>query len=118
MFIMKFKIPFHSFVDVITNSSTEIYVAATQKTVSMFREIIDYTLAVAGSNKKCDDLLKLSVENFCSCDRYGYSCSGDCESSLRTLVVEPVGEATPELQSLITRLNNLTGLFETGERYN
>lgn len=36
-----FIIPIHSFVDVITNSSTELFVCDTEKAISLVRELVD-----------------------------------------------------------------------------
>lgn len=59
---MKFEIPVHSFIDVITNSSSEVFVVADRQTITAFREIVDKILNAAGSDKKCDDLFRLALE--------------------------------------------------------
>lgn len=48
--------------DVITNSSTEIYQEATQRTVNTVKDIISVILKVSGSNKSCDDLFTVSID--------------------------------------------------------
>ena len=53
---MQLIIPVHSFVDTITNSSTEIYVSATEKTIETLKKIVNDTLAIAGSTLSCKDL--------------------------------------------------------------
>ena len=53
---MEIRIPIHSFIDLITNSSTEIYIGTKEKTIEYAKEMIDKFLAEAGSDKKADDL--------------------------------------------------------------
>lgn len=57
-------IPIHSFVDVITNSSSELFICATKSTIEMVKEIIDSFLMTMGSDKKSTDLFdfKLMVQ--------------------------------------------------------
>lgn len=52
----------HSFVDVITNSSTEIFVTTHDKSVEMIKSIIDTFLEAAGSDKKADDICKVYIK--------------------------------------------------------
>lgn len=47
--------------DVITNSSTEIYQEATQRTVNTVKDIINVILKVSGSDRSCDDLFTVSI---------------------------------------------------------
>ena len=54
-------IPIHSFVDVITNSSSEIYVSADKNTVSAVKSIINNLLKGVGSDKTSDDLFDICV---------------------------------------------------------
>lgn len=62
-------IPIHSFVDLITNSSTEIYIQATTKTVESVKEIINNLLKVNGSSYTADDLFEISLFNSSLADR-------------------------------------------------
>lgn len=57
-----YTIKIHSFVDLITNSSSEIYVAAGDKTVKAVKEIIDNILALAKSELTCDDLFTVEID--------------------------------------------------------
>lgn len=56
------KITVHSFVDLITNSSTEIYIQATQKTIESITKLVDNILTVAGSTFKCEDLFDITID--------------------------------------------------------
>ncbi len=48
-------------VDLITNSSSEIFVAADTKTVKTIQSIIDHLLTIGGSEKKSKDLFKIEL---------------------------------------------------------
>jgi hypothetical protein len=54
-------IPVHSFVDLITNSSSETFICADKDTVEVFKAAITALLKVAGSDKDCDDLFTVEV---------------------------------------------------------
>ena len=56
------KLFIHSFSDVITNSSESIYVSATGKSIDLVKELINYFLQKAGSDKKADDLFTFELE--------------------------------------------------------
>jgi len=56
------RIPFHSFVDVITNSSTEMYVKVSEKCIDATKEIIEKVLEASGCGKKFDDLFTIRIE--------------------------------------------------------
>lgn len=53
----------HSFVDVITNSSTVIYVQSTESTVKTAKELIEKLLKVAGVTKSVDELFDVYIEH-------------------------------------------------------
>lgn len=59
---MHFEIPIHSFIDVITNSSSETFVAADRNTITAFQGVIDKILKTGGSEKRCEDLFRLALE--------------------------------------------------------
>jgi hypothetical protein len=52
----------HSFCDVITNSSTSIFVMPTNKSISMIENLIDYFLKKAGSTKRASDVFNFKIE--------------------------------------------------------
>lgn len=69
------SISFHSFVDVITNSSTTIYVRADESTIVAIKKFIDGILQKGGSTKTADDLFEFKIgfgedEIECASDRY------------------------------------------------
>jgi hypothetical protein len=55
-------IPIHSFVDLITNSSTEIYVSAHKETVAAIRKIVDALLLAGGDAHTADELFDFALE--------------------------------------------------------
>jgi len=55
------KIKIHSFVDVITNSSTTIYCQCTDKTIQAAKELINILLEESGSKKTADDLFEFKL---------------------------------------------------------
>jgi len=54
-------IPVHSVVDLITNSSSEIFVMATDKTVTTIRNLVDALLKLAGSTQSADELFTFEL---------------------------------------------------------
>jgi len=56
------RIPLHSFVDLITNSSSETFVSADRQTVSTLEDIIDVLLSSVGSDQKCHDLFRIGLD--------------------------------------------------------
>ena len=51
----------HSVVAPITNSSTEIFVEATENTIENVKKLINALLSLGGSDKKCDDLFDIKL---------------------------------------------------------
>ena len=56
-------IPVHSFIDVITNSSTEIFVKTKDNSKLAMHEVINKILKRCGSDKKSEDLFKIKIED-------------------------------------------------------
>jgi len=56
------KIPIHSFIDVITNSSTEIFVQSHKNTIKYAKELINTLLKAGGCDKKAEDLFEFNLE--------------------------------------------------------
>jgi hypothetical protein len=54
-------IPVHSFIDVITNSSSEIFVQASNGTIRAIETLINDILSLGGSTLKCSDLFKIDI---------------------------------------------------------
>ena len=54
-------IPIHSFVDLITNSSSEIYIYASESTIKAVKGLINNLLSGVGSDKTADDLFTFDI---------------------------------------------------------
>jgi hypothetical protein len=55
-------IKIHSFVDVITNSSTSIYVESSESSVKMTKELIAKLFKASNINKSVDELFDIYIE--------------------------------------------------------
>lgn len=103
----------HSFVDLITNSSTEIYIEATEKTIESLKGLINNLLKVGGSELTCDDLftIQLNPEDLAQEENeYGYRDV--------SLVVKCTDENNPLGKTTAEMLQNLSGLFHIEACYN
>jgi len=63
-------IPIHSFIDLITNSSSEVFVTADKTTIAAIKNVIDALLLIGGGKETCDDLFEVVLEN--TDGGYGY----------------------------------------------
>lgn len=63
-------IPIHSFVDLITNSSSEIFVAADKKTVKAIKTLVENLISAAGGTAKADDLFTFDLGYKCYTPEY------------------------------------------------
>jgi len=54
-------VPIHSFIDVVTNSSTSIFVGCHGNTIKYAKELIDSILRVAGSDKRAEELFEFQI---------------------------------------------------------
>lgn len=58
----EWKIKIHSIIDVITNSSTEIYIQADSNTIEKTFELFDIIIKASGSDKSARELFDLRIE--------------------------------------------------------
>ena len=73
------KLNLHSIVDVITNSSTMVYIMATTKSIDLAKKFINKILTFSGSDKTADDLFDFSIE--INDEKYLYTdYLADCKS--------------------------------------
>ena len=91
-------IPIHSFVDLITNSSSETYINADKNTVEAIKLLVDNILKSGGSDKKCDDLFKVELNH-------------------SDIVVTPLNNDETTVAAA-SRLASLTNIFEISGEYN
>lgn len=65
---MQLLIPIHSFIDVITNSSTSVYVGCHSNTVKFAKDLVNDLLKAAGSEKNADDVFIFSIQADFECE--------------------------------------------------
>ena len=58
-------VPVHSFVDLITNSSSEIFVSANKGTVTAVKKLVNNLIIAGGGTKTCDELFDIDVAYVC-----------------------------------------------------
>jgi hypothetical protein len=56
-----FSVNIHSIIDIITNSSSEIFVGADNNTISKFKELINIILKSLNCEKTFDDLFEVEI---------------------------------------------------------
>ncbi len=104
----------HSVVAPITNSSTEIFVEATENTITNVKKLINALLSLGGSDKKCDDLfdIKLDPKN----EDYDPDYPADGYPEVHLKVISKVVDQDAEITASL--LTKLTSLFEIKAVYN
>ncbi len=124
------KIAIHSYVDLITNSSTEIYVSSSEKTVAAIRKIVDTLLSAGGNARTADELFDfaLVVEDPDSWPTKMYPVDSpegkkiieenESEYSPKLYAQITAKVDTPELKAVANTLSNLRSLFGIEARYN
>lgn len=102
----QYLIRIHSFVDLITNSSTELFISASQHTVDGVKSVINAVLTMGGSTLKVDDLFEFELVK-----------EEEWSDALR-LKVKPKDKDSLEGKTAAKVLGNLTGLFTIDVEYN
>jgi len=98
-------IPIHSFVDLITNSSSELFICADKNTILGIQKIVNSLLKVAGSALTFDDLFVAEL------------VEGETYSDYPVAGVV-VTAKNPDLAETAKILSGLTDLFEINSEYN
>lgn len=60
---MEIRIPIHSIIAVITNSSTEIFVGSTNTSIEMAKGILQDIINIGGGHKNVDDIFEFEIIN-------------------------------------------------------
>jgi hypothetical protein len=94
----------HSFVDLITNSSSETFVSASSSTVKAIREVVDHVLKLGQSTQSFDDLFDIELVD------------GEYEGT--RVKVTPKNSSNANAQAAAKILSNLSGLFSIEATYN
>lgn len=94
------KIYYHSFVDLITNSSSVVYVNATESTVQAIKDVVNSILKLSNSKLTADDLFEFKI----------YSEKYDERNSY----VEVTAKVDDDVTAIKTAklLSNLNSLFD------
>ncbi len=100
-------IQIHSFVDLITNSSSEIFVNADGKTLESIKLIVDNVLKMGGSTLRADDLFEFALVD----DPDGYHKKVQ-------VMVKSKDTASSEGATVGKLLSDLTSLFSIDAEYN
>jgi len=82
------KLKVHSFVDLITNSSTEIYIDYSNSVIPC-KAMIDEMFKACGVNKTCDEVFDITIEN------------EDDECTPATIIVSTKDDAYERLGDLV-----------------
>jgi len=107
------EITIHSVVDLITNSSSEIFVTTNEKTVELVKSILKVFLDQSGNpfNRTVDELFKVENvykwynENDEYVDMVG---SSECTpSKIRVTIIDSDGNHYSELVNLLNKLNDV-----------
>ncbi len=127
-------ISIHSWIALITNSSSEIFVSANEKTLAMVKDIINKTLKLGDSNKTVDDLFTVNLvygpleswQDGGPCEEMDYlspegsakfeEISYESKPEIRIKVVPKVAGA--DAKQLAEYMSNLTKTFDIEEKYN
>jgi len=126
-------IPIHSFIDVITNSSSEVFITSDEKTIAAVYALVDNILKFAGSTKNSAELFDIVIVDYyynkTRAELEAEVAEGKFdEGELRHLFdgsdnppktnirVTPKID-TPETQAAAKTLSNLTGIFSIEAGY-
>lgn len=104
----------HSTVAIITNSSTEIYVEATESTITNVKNLINALLSLAGSDKRCDDFFDIKLDNQNEDYDPDYPADGYPEVSLKVTakVVDENAETAAGILSKLTDIFNIEAGYD------
>ena len=104
-------IPIHSFVDVITNSSSEIFVSADKSTVTAIKKLVDNIISAAAFGKDAtnaelpaaDDIFKFELVTLCT----------DSDYDDVYLTTEEIKQKKAEVKAI---LNDTTGKYTKNDK--
>ena len=117
---MKIIIPIHSFVDLITNSSSEVFVSASEKTIGVVKNLVQVFLNQSGNTKTVDELFDIRLV-YTGYDEDGNEVEKEGEDDYRpSRVVLTLKDTNPsnDLVALADALKKLNGAFSAIEYAN
>ena len=112
------RIPLHSFVDLITNSSSEIFISATDSTVTAIKKLVDSLLLAGGSKFTADELFEITIEDHPHYDKGDQDYFERELGQRKQVVVIKTKIDSPAATQAAGILANLTESFFIQERYN
>ena len=119
--INKITLDIHSFIDIITNSSTEIFVQATSHTIKNVKELVNSLLKLGGSQLTADDLFTFELEgdddepvDIEDEDDEDYY---DSDSYPRVSLIVKASVDADEAKTAAKIMSGLTGLFNIEAAY-
>lgn len=118
----------HSFLDLVTNSSTEIFISANESTLKAIKNLVNDILKAGGSEVTADQMFEFSlvVEDPDEYPSKYYDVqseegkrvlkeNGDANydrGPKQVILVKPLIKDCPEIVRVAKRLTDLTGMFE------
>lgn len=108
----------HSVIDVITNSSSEIYVEATANTVKNVKELVDNLFKLTGSTIKCDDVFDIALKNLNGEEDDDDSDDYNEYPQVDLVVTPKEGVGSEEAKIAARILSSLTSIFSIESAYN
>ena len=112
------RIPLHSFVDLITNSSSEIFISATDSTVTAIRKLVDSLLLAGGSKFTVDEMFEITLEDNPHYEKEDQDYYERDLGQRKQVVVIKTKIDSPAASAAAGILANLTESFFIQERYN
>ena len=104
---MKFKVKVHSVIDLITNSSTEMFVDYSDS-LEHIKELVDEILHLQGSTFRCDDVFEIKVVSTYADEDYPGNLDED-PTEVEFIVKDP------EYTKLARLIKNVLGSAEVNE---
>jgi len=112
-------IPIHSFVDVITNSSSEVFVTCNSKTIEVVKSIIKLFLENANISTPVEELFDVQLTYDWREGEDDEVCTNpdeqDWEAGPTSIRVSLKDPNNPNFGELVKLLNQLNGCFEGAE---
>lgn len=112
------RIPLHSFVDLITNSSSEIFISATDSTVTAIRKLVDSLLLAGGSKFTVDEMFEITLEDNPHYEKEDQDYYERDLGQRKQIIVIKTKIDSPAATQAAGILANLTESFFIQERYN
>lgn len=116
------KIKVHSFVDLITNSSSELYIMANAKTVTTMQKLVNDILIAGKSNYTAEQLFSIEIDKEEFENNYEkpydeWVAEGNGEYKTVSITVKSLIPDEEASVAAANVLSNLTSMFEIDSSY-